>query len=223
MKYKNYWKEQIEDILYMLKDKYIYDMISSTCLVLDWVRFRTCRRYHIVNTGLEPGYYDTDTRMLHVNFNLLVDFVEIEKAWMNTWSDDSKYSKLSWFGKKFRRFRSPEDGISYLNWEIIDCQLEEQSKAAKEVLELYTWWKTTRPNRPDPYVEAGYYEVFKYRTLRDDLVEVERDGEKYYTLKKSTKQERQVFKKVTKIEAKYDKEDEQMLIRLVKIRKFLWT
>ncbi len=215
MKYKNYWKEQIEDILYMLKDKYI--------LVLDWVRFRTCRRYHIVNTGMEPGYYDTDTRMLHVNFNLLVDFVEIEKAWMNTWTDRSKYSKLSWFDKKFRRFRSPEDGIAYLNWEINQTELVHQAKAAKEVLDLYTWWKETRPNRPDPYVEANYYEVFKGKTLRDHLVEVQRDGETYYTLKRSTKQESQVFKTVTKIEAKYDKEDEQMLIRLIKIRRFLWT
>jgi len=189
MRSLNYWKNKIEDIFYILKYKYI--------LVLDWVRFRTSRRYHIVNTGMEPGYYDTDTRMLHVNFNLLVDFVEIEKAWMNIWSDGFKYSKLPWFDRKFRRFRSPEDGIAYLNWEIEQTSCPGQSKAAKTILEIYTWWKETRPNRPDPYVEANYYEVFK-----DDLVEVQR---------------------VRKIEAKYDKEDEQMLIRLIKIRQFLWT
>lgn len=215
MRSLNYWKDKIEDICYNVERHY-----NS---VIDWVRYRTTRRYHIVNTGLEPGYYDTDDRMLHANFNLLVDFVEIEKAWMNTWTDNSKYSELSWFDKKFRRFRSSEDGVAYLTWEITQSSLEHQSEAAKEILELYTWWKVTRPSRPDPFVEAGYNEVFKDQDLLGEDRFVKDETGEYYTMKPFSKKEHAVFKKVTKIENKYNKEDEQMLIRLLKIRRSLWT
>lgn len=207
------FKENIEDIVYDIRNKY------TECI--DFIRYRTTRKYHIIDTKLEPGYYDSDTRMLHANFSLLVDFVEIEKAWMNTWSDNNAYSKLSWFDKKFRRFRCPEDGIAYLNWEINESQLEHQAKAAKEVLELYTWWKVTRPNRQDPFDAAGYNEVFKGKHFIDQFIE--EDGTKRLTMKPFSKKENQVFEKVSKIEAKYDKEDEQMLIRLIKIRQYLWT
>jgi len=213
MQPKNYWKDKFEDIMYSVKYRY-HNILNS-------IRYRTTRRYYIVNSGLKPGYYDTGELILHVNFKLLVDFVEIEKAWMNTWTDDSAYSKLSWFQKKFCRFRSPQDGIAYLNWEINESQLEHQTKSAKEILELYTWWKVTRPNRPDPYIEAGYDEVFKDKNLSEHFIREE--GSNTYTMKPFTKKESAVFEKVTKIENKYEKEDEKMLIRLMKIRKSLWT
>lgn len=43
-------------------------------------RFDPRHRYNIVRTGLKPGYYDSDTRMIHACFQLLVDFVEKECA-----------------------------------------------------------------------------------------------------------------------------------------------
>ena len=45
-----------------------------------WVLNRTTRRFHIVKTGLKPGYHDTDTRMLYACFSLLSDFVELERG-----------------------------------------------------------------------------------------------------------------------------------------------
>jgi hypothetical protein len=173
--------------------------------IVDWIRYRTTRRnYHIVNTGLAPGYHDCDERMIHAIFNLLVDFVEIEKAWMNTWTDNAAYSKLSWFDRNFRRFRSPEDGIAYLNWEINQCNLKDQSDSAKEILDLYTWWKEVRPNRPDPYIEFDY------------------DFSKSFGLT-TLKENRSILTKINEIENYYHQEDEDMLIRLMKIRRCLWT
>jgi hypothetical protein len=46
-------------------------------------------RYHLVNTGLEPGYYEIDTRMLYANFQLLVAFVEREMG-LTDWSDNAE-------------------------------------------------------------------------------------------------------------------------------------
>jgi hypothetical protein len=48
-----------------------------------WIRYRAFDRYHIIKTTLKPGYYDMDTRLIHAMFDMLVDFVEVEKARMN--------------------------------------------------------------------------------------------------------------------------------------------
>ncbi len=75
--------------------------------VNDWIRYRTYNRYHVVKTGMEPGYVDVTERMLHVNFNMLKDFVEIEKAHMWKWSENSfngtTWSKSSYLGNGTRR------------------------------------------------------------------------------------------------------------------------
>lgn len=39
-------------------------------------RLHPKHRYHIVKTDLKPGYYDSDTRILHACFNELNNFVE---------------------------------------------------------------------------------------------------------------------------------------------------
>lgn len=41
-------------------------------------RYQPKHRYNLVRTGLEPGYYDYDTRMLHACFALLCEYVEEE-------------------------------------------------------------------------------------------------------------------------------------------------
>jgi hypothetical protein len=208
----SYWKDKILDFFYIIESDFLY--------WVDYLRYRTTRRYHVVDTKLIPAYYDADTRILHANFSILVDFVEVEKAWMNTWCNNNKYNKLSWVEKKFMSFRSPEDGIEYLNWEIERCDNPSQSKSAKEILELYTWWKEIRPNRVDPFDLAGYNEVFKDENWRDRFT-LSEDG--CYVMKPLTQKQKAVFKKADKIEQQYDKEDETMLIRLMKIRKSLWT
>jgi len=43
-----------------------------------WLSHRTVDRYHIVRTGLSPGYYDVDEVMFRACFALLGRFVERE-------------------------------------------------------------------------------------------------------------------------------------------------
>jgi hypothetical protein len=158
-----------------------------------------------VNTGLKPGYYDKDELMFHACFNLLKDYVECELAWMECIFDDEagkKYgypSKLSRFFGGGRHWRSKEAGLAHLDWEINmepdqwGNNMVEQKESAKEQLALYKWWTEVRPSRPDPYED---YEHKNALGLTNECWETE--------------------------EA-YDKEDDEMLNRLLKIRRHLWT
>lgn len=208
--------EQLSTNYSKLKDKIedkILDVIAKYKNIVDWCRYRTLRKYHIVDTKLEPGYHESDTLVMHSVFSILVDFVEMQKAWMYviffTEEYDDVYSKLSWFEKYFRNFRSAQYGIKYLNWEITETR-GRQSEAAQEILDLYTWWTVTRPQRVDPF---AIYHIDTF--VIDSLISKKSEEE----LKKVSAQ----YKNIHKLEDKYEKEDEKMLIRLIKVRKSLWT
>jgi hypothetical protein len=193
-------REKIEDFFWEIK--YVFFR------VVHWIRFRTYEKHHVVRTGLPPGYTDVTDKMLHANFNMLVDFIEIEKAWMEYICHRQDIS-ISWMKRLLYKckFRSPELGLSYLKWEM---ELEgkyntRQRDAAFEQFKLYDWWKNVRPNRPDPFDNFP-----TFGNLKD-------------TSKKTMAQYKKASKQVHKICQEYNKEDEQMLIRLMKIREELWT
>lgn len=149
-----------------------------------------------LNTKLPKGeYHEIETRIIHGLFETLVDFIEIEKASMMTWTDEGKAKY------KFSRGRCAQAGIDYLTWEmalvwddqfadgsVVVGQPTHQAISAREQFDLYNWWKTIRPARVDPYE-------------REDITHAER----------------------RKIEDEYDREDEEMMIRLIKLRRSLWT
>lgn len=135
--------------------------------VINWFRYRTTRRYFLVNTGLEPNYYDVDTRMLHACFSLLVDFVEKEK---------------------------PEESI---DWQAD----ESHSMAWNEISYLYLWWTSTRNLRKDP-LDYSYSSIDGW--MNDPLF-------------------KDACVQSSKLEAEWYEEDTINLMRLMKIRSFLWT
>ena len=221
--------------------------------VLDDLRYwgynRFVTRPHLLNTRLQPGsYYEIDERMLHGMFETLVDFIEVEKAWMHVvWNDEArKKYHLPWYKRvpyflRWKTWRSPEAGIEHLKWEMglvndYDYMDEEdrvrqadynqptsQALAASEQYELYNWWKLARPNRKDPMEASGWSdhcEQMRARRGADIFSHLD-------DLEDSTQQER-IQSKTTldlcdSIEKNYAEQDEQMLIRLIKIRKHLWT
>ena len=188
---------------------------------------------------IKPGSWcDVGNRFLPCLFNELVDFVEIEQAWHHCmWSDEAKtkfavpWWRKGWF--RWRTWRCPEAGLEYLRWasELTNAEfLDEgekhlaeptyQAKAAKEIIELYTWWTVTYRNRPDPYEASGwsaYCDAMRVKypgTFMGGL-----NGKDPADKKASDK----AHKLLQKIEAAYNKEDEAMMIRLIKIRESLWT
>ena len=194
---------------------------------------------------IKPGQWqDVGNRFLPCLFNELVDFVEQELAWWHIAWDAEERKKYNvpfwgygWF--RWRTWRSPEAGIANLKWQMElrvgedwgvkegekgFGELTQQAKDAKEVYELYTWWTETYRNRPDPMDASGWSAYCDAkRELRDE------NGEPYGFFssrgetKEMKKQGDKALKLTHKIEQQYEKEDTEMMIRLIKVRGKLWT
>lgn len=163
-------------------------------------------RYHIVKTGLEPGYYDTDYRMLHANFQLLVDFIECELAWMEYSMNFEKYGNIGWF-KRWRFKRNKEMGLEYLEWKMNLTLGEDpggsQAAYAKEKFAIYKWWTEERPKNWEN-LDKQLHEWILIKDADDSIAT-------------------DYFKAYWEREEKLHQDDEDMLIRLMKIRRGLWT
>lgn len=188
---------------------------------------------------IKPGNWcDVGNRFLPCLFNELVDFVEIETAWSHiAWGsaeDRAKYNPpfwaTGWF--RWRTWRCPAAGLDHLNWamtltnaEFLDDDKKSeavptsQALAAKEIKELYLWWTETYRNRPDPYDASGWTEYCEASRIANGG-KLSFSSDKTPELKKMSDK---AHKLLQKIEAQYEKEDEAMMIRLIKVRQSLWT
>lgn len=228
----NMWEDAAKEtgsILYWIAEEgldkvqnFINWPIDQVKEVQYYLRNRFITKTHIAPAyGLPKGkWHETDTRLLHSMFSLLVDFVEVESAWHNTWSKENvPGSYLSRLIKgKWRPWRSAKDGIEYYEWarslnsEDFGGQgPSHQAIAAEEILHLYAWWTVTRPNRRDPY--WLYQKVDKIKPFSGF-------GRNTPEQKASLKE---AFDEVHRLEEIYHNEDEEKMIRLVKIRQSLWT
>lgn len=166
-----------------------------------WITRSHCLTAH--PRDIKPGSWrDVGDRFLPCMFNELVDFVEIENAWMLVAFDDEARKKYQtpWWRTNFLRLRAwrcAEAGVESLERETkLICDEEwgynsssenygkpmPQAIAAQEILDLYRWWKEVRRGRA---------------------------GQEYdFTSEEYEKQKA---------------EDDEMLIRLIKIRWCLWT
>ena len=192
--------------------------------------------------NIKPGEWcDVGNRFLPCLFNELVDFVEIEQAWHHiAWGDKedrAKYNPPFWASGwwRWRTWRSPQAGLDHLDWAMTlkfdDEWIEKenpdygkptpQAERAKELKELYVWWTTVYPNRPDSMDASGWSDLCEKRRLANP-------GKGFMSmLNDRTDEEREESHKAmdlsSKIEREYDEEDEAMMIRLIKVRDALWT
>ena len=189
-----------------------------------WVTYSFIKHTPLINTKLPFGdFHGTETLILHGMFSLLEDFVECEKASMYVWSHHDH--PRPWWMKssltRWKQFRNPYLGLKYLEWEVSlgdDCK--HQSEAAQKVIELYNWWKYTRPNRIDPYEASGLNAYYASK-------EKGKAGLKMAFSTERSEEEKQAWnimhKKCKILEEGYDLEDTDKLIQLIKIRNELWT
>ena len=191
-----------------------------------FLRYRIFAPMHIIKTGLEPGYWDMDSRLMHGVFNMLVDFVEIEKAWMNVvFNEESrKKFKCPWYCRGWTRWltwRCPEAGLEHLRWEAtldsdnlpLEHRCDQQAVSAREIMDIYDWWKNRRPTRKDSMEISGWSDWCEIHSFGSIAGQSDKDKDRV----------KEMLDKMHKIEAQYDEEDELMLTRLIKIRKHLWT
>lgn len=189
---------------------------------------------------IKPGTWcDFGDRILYCMFNELVNFVEVEQAWHNViWDAEArKKFRTPWWAQgwfRWRTWRSAESGQAYLDWasKLIwdESQGVEpnhsdygkptyQALAAREILDLYHWWKTVRPARSDPMKASGWNDYCEKRRQKlgpDEFFASAETAEEQAESKKMLSQ-------MQDLEQQYLQEDEQMLIRLICIRNHLWT
>ena len=188
---------------------------------------------------IKPGQWqDVGNRFLPCLFNELQDFVEVELAWWHIAWDAEERKKYrvpfwGWGWFRWRTWRSAEAGIANLKWQMALVadeswglepgekgygEMTDQAKGAKEIYDLYTWWTEVYHNRPDPHEASGWTEYCeKTRELNDGRL----FGSK--TTPELKKLSNKAHKLLQKIEKQYEKEDEDMMIRLIKVRHRLWT
>jgi hypothetical protein len=203
----------------------IQNFVCGPTNALNHVRWYIKNRFsyglHKVETGLEKGvWHETETRMLHANFMLLVEYVETQEALMMVMCNNDP--ALTFWEKVCYRtwlpFRSRRLGIRRLDWAIdLDAAEHEginfgQSYSAMEIKDLYLWWTDERPARPDPWV---VYKVPEPHDPEDFMGSQDPEDVKADRYNK--------YKLIDQMEYAYLREDEEMLIRLIKIRRSMWT
>jgi len=220
-----YIPERINDVRYYINNRWVSHTHALTAHPRDIPR---------------GEWRDVGNRFLPCLFNELVDFVEIEQAWHHVMWDETARKRFEtpwwqqhWMFRWGNKWRCPDAGIEYLIWASglkIDESMgvskgEEgfgepthQAKAAREILELYRWWREVYPNRPDPHDAGGWSEYCDMKR---------KDGRDFLDFEDRNEEEREMSRvalsKTQEIEEAYEKEDEEMMIRLIKIRQSLWT
>lgn len=226
--------------------KVVYFIPDKIHAVKYYINNRFVTRTHCLTAharDIKPGdWRDVGNRFLPCLFNELVDFVEIELAWWHiAWADkdakakyDAPFWATGWW--RWRTWRCPQAGLDNLEWqrnlrwnadegfEPGDPnigQLTPQAKNAQEILDLYKWWTEVYPNRPDPHDASGWSEYC------DRMREEKGDGIGWIGTESKNPETKKLgskaLKLTRKIEQAYEKEDEQMMIRLIKARHGLWT
>ena len=219
--------------------------VRSLYSVKYYINNRWVSRTHSLTAhprDIKPGQWqDVGNRFLPCLFNELQDFVEVESAWSHiAWGskeDRAKYNPPFWASGwwRWRTWRCPQAGIDHLDWAmtlVMDDNMgvekdspnfgkpTGQAERAKELKELYIWWTVTYRARPDPYDASGW-------TAHCEAMRVKYPGSFFSSLNSKDAEDKKASDKahklLSKIEAAYEKEDEAMMIRLIKARDSLWT
>lgn len=203
-------------------------------------RFSNKHKYQLIDTGLKPNYHEIDTRMLHGMFNLLKNFCEDEMPFHDwCWQEASKEIDAEREGKSYKRrkfVKGKEAALESFAWQKKLVYTEDeiwnddqkhligtptgQAIAAAEIEQLYLWWVETRPNRVDPFeaYDDPYFDARLEKTKTDGALSLFCKGTEE---EEAVRRER--YENIDELEKQYNEEDTEMLIRLIKIRKSLWT
>ncbi len=192
---------------------------------------------------IAPGNWcDVGNRFIPCLFNELRDFVEVELAWSHiAWDAEARAQfKSPWWSSgwwRWRTWRCPEAGLANLEWqrnlrwdktdvsedsELVG-QLTYQAVGAQEIYELYKWWTEVYHNRPDPHDASGWtaWCERKYAKHAGESAIALFDLENESESERDTS--RKILDKCRELEESYEREDTEMLTRLIRVRHHMWT
>ena len=197
------------------------------------VKHRTVDIYHKIDTGLEPAYYDIDTLLLHGCFSLLCRFVESEYKGaddlqkrivdLNIWAEEEiERAKKEWTDKE--RLEEYIKGTREGH--------KREAEGYKEALRLYHWWKNIYPYYEENSPLSKHFDEIHPKdkpSFETKVYKVDKDGDPLlYELVRDNdpireKLKTKIYKEEYEYDAKNEKEIEDNLISLIKLRKCLWT
>ena len=229
------------------------------------IRYHWFTPYRVltIRTIKANEYRDVDTLLFEAIMQLLVNFVENEKAHMTRvcsvrhYKDYLKgevkfedldeftkspailkYIKASRFDKWWNKEKWDEIlGQNYLEWEVSlkdsEYRYEEehsanrsQSDFAAEILRLYRWYKFERPLRGDPWEGMFVAPTYAYEHEKggqtNDMLEEESENHSF-RMRRLTPEYSEYLRKCSDLEELFEKEDTENAMRVVEIRKHLWT
>jgi hypothetical protein len=197
-------------------------------------RFVT-RTHRLDAPSLKKGQmHELSKRMLHCNFDAYVKWCETEASVDRVWTDEAKLKyKLPWYAStllsNFVVLRNAQCAIDHLKWEMALFEPDEgqsdpasphQAMMAYEKMTLYVWWTKLRPARVDSWVESGLVEFW-------DEMDKKYSDSWIMSKNKLTAEENATYNRLSAAQSAADEaqlnEDNEMLVRLVKIRDALWT
>lgn len=184
----------------------VYRVAAAIHRAKMWLFYRTTRRdCWTINTGLQPGYYDCDTLMLHGCMGLLCRYVEDECG-----GD----AGLDEFTNSLRQPGSEGHGPR----EVVDAQADRQ----EEAITIYRWWKVQKAADEKRRKELllKLYGNGRSRMKSKPVM----DGKLHeITFDPFEGDEISLHKEFRALEAKIDEDEQAMLHRLIDIRQSLWT
>lgn len=127
-----------------------------------------------------------------------------------------------WFGYSWREKKEGKEAIDKERAENPEyMKPTPQAINALRILNCYVWWKFIRPMRKDPMDESGYTDYFeKKREEKEDIFDMLESRDE-------TPEDRMNWKKLSdkchELEEAQFKEDTDMMIELIHIRRSLWT
>jgi len=171
-----------------------------------WLTYRLVKRhrYHLVDTGLAPGYYDCDILMLHACMALLKRYVVDECGGLERlerWTNDLAQPGSEGHG--------PRDAV--------DGQAAGQNEAAT----IYRWWTIEYPRdqeRRDALVHMLYS-----RDRMKFVPSADHPGLHQILFEEFKGDEAALYNEMRRLERKIEDDEQAMLHRLIEIRGGLWT
>ena len=218
-----YIPDRLNDIRYYINNRWVSHSHALTAHARD----------------IQPGTWsDVGNRFLPCLFNELVDFVEVETAWHHcAWSEEARakfnvpWHRSGWL--RWRTWRCPQAGIEHLVW-AGQLRVDEndptseytyQAQSAQEILSLYHWWVDVYPTRQAPHDMSGWTAWCDRR--RKKGAEKGLGATRSLFGEDETPAEQKTSRKLIElsqtIEQQQNQEDEDMMVRLIRVRQSLWT
>lgn len=164
-------------------------------------RFDPRHRYHVVDTGLPPGYHEPETLMLNAAFALLRRHVEGRMGGV---------ANMRAHTQALLAHPDPNapDGVQ-----------EIQADRQAEAVALYMWWTETLPA-----LKARRKELMGglYGGKRRMLFGKDEKGMARVAIRGFDEREERLYAEAKEIEARIEREEQEMLHRLVDVRPSLW-